>query len=102
MSTGIDTVLSRPAIGTLSPSRSAVERLLLPGGGIAAVEIAFRSLTSGKAPAPGIPVTPGRASDDEISIFDSTGTALQDVVAAIAVYHRALQGNEGARFMFNA
>lgn len=29
---------------------------------------------------------PGRASDDEIVIFDSTGTGLQDVAAAAAVY----------------
>src|SRR6185503_9903695 len=31
----------------------------------------------------------GRASADEITIFDSTGTGLQDVAAAIAVYRRA-------------
>jgi ornithine cyclodeaminase/alanine dehydrogenase-like protein (mu-crystallin family) len=29
---------------------------------------------------------PGRTSRDEITIFDSTGTAIQDVAAAIAVY----------------
>jgi ornithine cyclodeaminase/alanine dehydrogenase-like protein (mu-crystallin family) len=32
----------------------------------------------------------GRRTDDEIVIFDSTGTALQDVAAAVAVYERAL------------
>jgi alanine dehydrogenase len=31
----------------------------------------------------------GRASDDEIVVFDSTGTALQDVAAAAAVYDKA-------------
>ena len=31
----------------------------------------------------------GRTSDDEIVIFDSTGTALQDVAAAALVYERA-------------
>lgn len=31
----------------------------------------------------------GRAHDDEIIIFDSTGTALQDVAAAAAVYEKA-------------
>jgi alanine dehydrogenase len=33
---------------------------------------------------------PGRTSDDEITIFDSTGTAIQDVVAAVLVYKRAV------------
>lgn len=32
---------------------------------------------------------PGRTRDDEITIFDSSGTALQDVAAAIAVYENA-------------
>jgi len=32
---------------------------------------------------------PGRTSDDEITIFDSTGTAIQDVAAAVLVYKRS-------------
>ena len=32
---------------------------------------------------------PGRTSDQEIFVFDSTGTALQDVAAAAVVYERA-------------
>ena len=32
---------------------------------------------------------PGRMHDDEIIVFDSTGTALQDVAAAVAVYEKA-------------
>lgn len=32
---------------------------------------------------------PGRTRHDEITIFDSSGTALQDVAAAIAVYEKA-------------
>jgi len=31
----------------------------------------------------------GRANPEEITIFDSTGTALQDVAAAVAVYQKA-------------
>jgi alanine dehydrogenase len=31
----------------------------------------------------------GRVTNDEIIVFDSTGTALQDVAAAVAVYERA-------------
>jgi ornithine cyclodeaminase/alanine dehydrogenase-like protein (mu-crystallin family) len=33
---------------------------------------------------------PGRAAADEIVVFDSTGTALQDVAAAACVYERAV------------
>jgi alanine dehydrogenase len=45
---------------------------------------------------------PGRSSEDEITIFDSTGTALQDVAAAAAVYRRALEEGGCARFAFNS
>lgn len=37
----------------------------------------------------------GRTSDDEIIIFDSTGTALQDVAAAAIVYERAVSAGIG-------
>jgi ornithine cyclodeaminase/alanine dehydrogenase len=43
---------------------------------------------------------PGRTSEEEIIIFDSTGTALQDVAAAALVYERALESGHGARFDF--
>lgn len=36
-------------------------------------------------------VKPGRTSSEEIIIFDSTGMALQDVVAAATVYEKALR-----------
>jgi alanine dehydrogenase len=36
---------------------------------------------------------PGRQSHDEITLFDSTGTALQDVAAAVAVFERVSGGN---------
>jgi alanine dehydrogenase len=39
--------------------------------------------------------TPGRTSDEEIIIFDSTGTALQDVAAASLVYEKALGAGIG-------
>jgi alanine dehydrogenase len=38
---------------------------------------------------------PGRHSQDEIIIFDSTGLALQDVAAAAVVYERAAQQGRG-------
>ena len=40
---------------------------------------------------------PGRRSPEEIIIFDSTGTALQDVAAAAVVYERAVAGGRGLR-----
>jgi alanine dehydrogenase len=42
----------------------------------------------------------GRSSEEEITIFDSTGTALQDVAAAALVYERAVKSGHGARFHF--
>lgn len=44
----------------------------------------------------------GRTCDEEIIIFDSTGTALQDVAAAAMVYERAVAGGHGAIFKFFA
>ncbi len=38
---------------------------------------------------------PGRTRDDEITIFDSSGTALQDVAAAVAVYENARATGRG-------
>ncbi|HLW52899.1 MAG TPA: ornithine cyclodeaminase family protein [Candidatus Angelobacter sp.] len=43
---------------------------------------------------------PGRSSDDEITVFDSTGTALEDVAAAAVVYERAVKQGRGRRFQF--
>jgi len=42
----------------------------------------------------------GRTSDAEITVFDSTGTGLQDVAAAIAAYQRALSEKAGVPFDF--
>jgi alanine dehydrogenase len=43
----------------------------------------------------------GRGSDQEITVFDSTGTALQDVAAAAAVYARARALGQSACFDFS-
>jgi alanine dehydrogenase len=40
---------------------------------------------------------PGRTSEQEITIFDSTGTALQDVAAAAVVYEKAVAKGNGVR-----
>ena len=38
---------------------------------------------------------PGRTNADEIIVFDSTGTALQDVASAAVVYERACASGAG-------
>jgi alanine dehydrogenase len=45
---------------------------------------------------------PGRTSVGQIIVFDSTGTALQDVAAAAAVYRRAAGQAQCPRFAFDA
>jgi len=42
----------------------------------------------------------GRTSEKEIIIFDSTGTALQDVAAAAAVYEKAARAGRGIQLNF--
>ncbi|HVG30727.1 MAG TPA: ornithine cyclodeaminase family protein [Pyrinomonadaceae bacterium] len=42
----------------------------------------------------------GRTSPEEITIFDSTGTALQDVAAAAIVYEKAVASDRVSRFAF--
>ncbi len=44
----------------------------------------------------------GRTRDDEITIFDSSGTALQDVAAAVAVYEKALASGRGTEVKLDA
>ena len=44
----------------------------------------------------------GRVNDDEIIVFDSTGVAIEDAVAAVAVYERALANGIGTHFEFAA
>jgi alanine dehydrogenase len=41
---------------------------------------------------------PGRTSTEEIIIFDATGTALQDVAAAVAAYQKAIRLSSGRMF----
>ena len=45
---------------------------------------------------------PGRQSENEIILFDSSGVALGDVAAAAVLYERALERGEGGRFSFDA
>ena len=45
---------------------------------------------------------PGRTSAAEVIIFDSTGTALEDVAAASLVYERALEAGAGSKVSLNS
>ena len=45
---------------------------------------------------------PGRESEEEITIFDSTGMALQDVAAAAILYEKADRQGAGTRLSFAA
>jgi alanine dehydrogenase len=44
---------------------------------------------------------PGRTRADEITVFDSTGTALQDVAAAVVVYEKARAAGRGLEVRFD-
>jgi ornithine cyclodeaminase/alanine dehydrogenase-like protein (mu-crystallin family) len=45
---------------------------------------------------------PGRTSDDEITIFDSTGVAIEDAAAATLVYEKACAAKMTKNFEFAA
>jgi alanine dehydrogenase len=47
-------------------------------------------------------IKPGRESQEEITIFDSTGMALQDVAAAAFLYEKAQRDGSGVRLDFAA
>jgi alanine dehydrogenase len=44
----------------------------------------------------------GRKADEEITIFDSTGTALEDVAAAAVVYEKAVARGMGINVAFGS
>ena len=43
---------------------------------------------------------PGRTSDHEIFVFDSTGVAIEDAITAVAVYQKACESRTGERLNF--
>jgi ornithine cyclodeaminase/alanine dehydrogenase-like protein (mu-crystallin family) len=44
----------------------------------------------------------GRTTREEITVFDSTGTALEDVAAAVVVYERAVAKGIGMEIALGA
>jgi ornithine cyclodeaminase/alanine dehydrogenase-like protein (mu-crystallin family) len=45
---------------------------------------------------------PGRADEDQITLFDSTGVAIQDVASAVRIYNRALSAGALTRLVLSA
>ncbi|MGQ1786805.1 MULTISPECIES: ornithine cyclodeaminase family protein [unclassified Saccharicrinis] len=45
---------------------------------------------------------PGRESEEEVIIYDATGTALQDVAASAYIYEKAIKQDIGLKFQFPA
>ncbi len=43
---------------------------------------------------------PGRTDDDEITVFDSTGLAIQDVATATRVHQKALEMGIGTKLPY--
>ena len=43
---------------------------------------------------------PGRETDDEITIFDSTGMAIQDNTTSYLIYRNAIASSTGTAFEF--
>ena len=75
----------------------------------AAIGDLHHALTAGTATASGVYAElgeivcgkkPGRTSAEEITIFDSTGMALQDVASAALVYERAITVSRGTKINF--
>jgi alanine dehydrogenase len=102
------------AVGADSPDKQEVESTLLVGNKLvvdileqcANVGELHHALDAGLMTREGVyselgPViagkVPGRTNRDEITIFDATGTALQDVAAAVQVYKKALAAGIGIR-----
>lgn len=94
------------AVGADSPEKSEIEPELMAKAMVVA-DLAEQCATIGDlhhAPAARIHAElaelvagrkPGRTSEDQITLFDSTGTALQDVAAAALVYARACAASAG-------
>jgi alanine dehydrogenase len=105
------------AVGADSPDKQELDPALL-GAGKLVVDILEQCATLGElrhALAAGVltkedvhaelgavvaGVRPGRTTAEEIIVFDSTGMALQDVVAAAAVYEKALRAGQGTLMNF--
>jgi ornithine cyclodeaminase/alanine dehydrogenase-like protein (mu-crystallin family) len=99
------------AVGADSPEKSEIAPALMAGGKVVADvldqciamgdlhhAIAAGAMTPGAVHAELAALVggarPGRTSAEEITLFDSTGTGLQDVAAAAMIYERALAAGD--------
>jgi len=103
------------AVGADSPDKQELDPELLPGAKVvadildqcAAVGELHHAISQGLMTRDDVHAElgeivagrkPGRTSPEEITIFDSTGTALQDVAAAAAIYNKAFSSDVGTLF----
>ncbi len=102
------------AVGADSPHKSEIEPRLMAETLVVADSIAqcavigdlHHAITAG-AISPGevhaeladlvAGTKPGRGNDDQVIVFDSTGTAVQDVAVAVRLYQRALAAGAGLK-----
>ena len=103
-STGAKLSSSLPASILLRSSRSSARYFTC-----AAIGDLHHTLAAGTATVSGVYAElgeivcgkkPGRTSAEEITIFDSTGMALQDVASAVLVYEKAIAVGRGAEIRF--
>jgi ornithine cyclodeaminase/alanine dehydrogenase len=107
------------AVGADSPDKQELDSGLLPGSKVVAdvlgqcVEVGeiHHALSAGLMSSREVHaelgqvvagLRPGRTNDEEVTIFDSTGTAFQDVAAAVMVYRKVEGRTDLARFNFFA
>lgn len=93
------------AIGADSPHKNEIHRELMAVAKVV-TDLTAQALAMGDLHhAPGVQPhaelgevligrKPGRASDDEVIVFDSTGVAIQDVAAAACAYERYVAGRD--------
>lgn len=84
MAAGVIVVDSLEQCGTIGDLHHALARGVLS---TADVHATLADVVAGRQP--------GRTSPEEITIFDSTGVAIEDVAAAVAVYERAIAVGRG-------
>jgi len=105
------------AVGADSPDKQEVDPALLAAATVvvdvleqcAAMGELHHALEAGRMTRDGVHAEladvvsgrkPGRRTRDEITVFDSTGTALEDVAAAAVVYERAVAAGAGGSVAF--
>jgi alanine dehydrogenase len=105
------------AVGADSPEKQEIEPALLAQASVVcdltaqcahvgdlhhaiAAGLMTREQVRGELGAVVVGAAPKRRDDREVIVFDSTGTALQDVAAAAAVYEKAVAAGYDRRFAF--